>query len=88
LLLLWLFLSTLGADVSVSNTLGDGAVIAVSFLFGGENIVVNRTPANAAYLRHEKSGPFFKRAYFPQKLTPKSSINTEYKLFQKHVPSC
>jgi hypothetical protein len=34
-----------------------------------------------------KMGSFFKGAYFPQKLTPKSSINTEYKLFQKHVPS-
>jgi hypothetical protein len=41
LLLFLLFSSTLGADVSVSNTLGDGAAIAVSFLFGGENIFVN-----------------------------------------------
>jgi hypothetical protein len=41
LLLLLLFSSTLGADVSVSNTLGDGAAIAVSFLFGGGNISVN-----------------------------------------------
>jgi hypothetical protein len=38
---LLLFSSTLGDDVSVSNTLGDGAAIAVSFLFGGENISVN-----------------------------------------------
>jgi hypothetical protein len=30
---------------------------------------------------------FFKGAYLPQKLTLKSSIETEYKLFQKHVPS-
>jgi hypothetical protein len=29
----------------------------------------------------------FKGPYFPQKLTPKSSIETEYKLFQKYVPS-
>jgi hypothetical protein len=41
LLLLLLFSSILGADVSVSNTLGDGVAIAVSFLFGGENIFVN-----------------------------------------------
>jgi hypothetical protein len=32
-------------------------------------------------------GVIFKGAYLPQKLTPKSSIETEYKLFQKHVPS-
>jgi hypothetical protein len=37
--------STLGADVSVSNTLGDGAAITVSFLFGGEKIFVNSSPA-------------------------------------------
>jgi hypothetical protein len=30
---------------------------------------------------------FFKGAYLSQKLTPKSSIETEYKLFQKHGPS-
>jgi hypothetical protein len=41
LMLLLLFSSTLGADVSVSNTLGDGTAIAVSILFGGENIFVN-----------------------------------------------
>jgi hypothetical protein len=35
----------------------------------------------------EKGGNFLKGAYLPQKLTPKSSIETEYKLFQKHVPS-
>jgi hypothetical protein len=32
-------------------------------------------------------GENFWGAYFPQKLTPKSSIETEYTLFQKHVPS-
>jgi hypothetical protein len=35
---------------------------------------LNRTPAKAAYVRHEK-GILFKGAYFPQKLTPKSYIN-------------
>jgi hypothetical protein len=30
---------------------------------------------------------FSSGAYFPQKLTPKSSIETEYKLFPKHVLS-
>jgi hypothetical protein len=34
-----------------------------------------------------EKGSFFKGAYLPQKLTPKSYIETEYKLFQKHVPS-
>jgi hypothetical protein len=32
-------------------------------------------------------GLFLSGAYFPKKLTPKSSIKTRYKLFQKHVPS-
>jgi hypothetical protein len=32
-------------------------------------------------------GVHFWGAYFPQKLTPKSYIETEYTLFQKHVPS-
>jgi hypothetical protein len=32
-------------------------------------------------------GVVFFGAYFPQKLTPKSSIETEYKLFPKHVLS-
>jgi hypothetical protein len=49
--LLLLFSSTLGADVSVSNTLGDGAAIAVSFLFGDENIFVNRIPVISVLAR-------------------------------------
>jgi hypothetical protein len=33
-------------------------------------------------------GVHFFWAYFPQKLTPKRNIETEYKLFQRHVSSC
>jgi hypothetical protein len=32
-----------------------------------------------------KKGSFFKGAYFPQKLAQKTSIETRYKLFQRHV---
>jgi hypothetical protein len=32
-----------------------------------------------------KKGSFFKGAYFPQKLAQKTSIGTQYKLFQRHV---
>jgi hypothetical protein len=32
-------------------------------------------------------GVFFKGAYFPQTLTPKSSINTRYNSVQRHVSS-
>jgi hypothetical protein len=35
-----------------------------------------------------KRGTFFGGAYFPKKLTLKSSIGTEYKLFQKSVCVC
>jgi hypothetical protein len=55
---LLLFSSTLGADVSVSNTLGDDAAIAVSFLFGGENICVNSFQAIAP-LTGQKKGVHF-----------------------------
>jgi hypothetical protein len=59
-LLLLLFSSTLGADVSVSNTLGDGAAIAISFLFGGENISVNSFQAMAPLTGPEKGVHFLR----------------------------
>jgi hypothetical protein len=47
----------------------------------GSSELINSFQAIAPLTAHEKG------AYFPQKLTPKSSTETEYKLFQKHVPS-
>jgi hypothetical protein len=59
----------------------------------------SRSPVNSfqaiAPLTAQEKGYFFKGAFLPKKLTPKSSIKTRYKLFQahmlpirlKHVPS-
>jgi hypothetical protein len=54
---------------------------------GDNGSSLNRIPVMVPLTAPLFGSLFFKGAYFPQKLTPKSSIETEYKLFQKHVPS-
>jgi hypothetical protein len=46
---------------------------------------VNRTPAKAAYMRPKKGVLFSKGHISRQKLAQKTSIETRYKLFQRHV---
>jgi hypothetical protein len=48
---------------------------------------INSFQAIAPLTAHKKRGHFFKVEFLHQKLTPKSYIETRYKLFQKHVPS-
>ena len=56
LLLLLLFSSTVGAVVSVSDTLGVDAEVSVSSRFGGENIFVNCFIASFIFVPCCKNG--------------------------------
>jgi hypothetical protein len=68
----------------LSRYFAPGKRFSSGFLSG--SVDVNRIPVMAPILA-PILGSFLKGVYLPQKLTPKSSIETEYKRFQKHVPS-